>query len=242
MRLLKLLTPILLALLIAGCAGGPANQALLRGKQAFLQQNYGTAFIDLSRAANYADPNAEYALGYMYYYGLGTPRNEPQAYYWFTKAASWGQCQAKTALAMLQLNAPKDLNFGRHPATAAEEAAIVASEPTVPNLPVPAHEPLLKRSHAKDEVKAAGKVVKAPQPVFALLLYSSTDLGQANIFIQQSKLQGQVRIRRAKVGRQYQYQVLYGEVYKNKVSARAGIKKLPASVQAMRPSIIANAR
>lgn len=59
------------------------------------------SFEQVKQAAAQGDPDAEYALGYMFYYGRGTPRDEDSARLWIGKAAAQGQPQAIKALQLL---------------------------------------------------------------------------------------------------------------------------------------------
>lgn len=66
-----------------------------------VQQQFGMSIDQIRHAAEQGDPDAEYALGYMYYYGKGTPRDEQAARMWIQKAAAQGQPQAVKAVQML---------------------------------------------------------------------------------------------------------------------------------------------
>lgn len=59
------------------------------------------SFNQVQQAAIQGDPDAEYALGYMYYYGNGTTRDEKSAMDWISKAAAQGQPEAIKALKLL---------------------------------------------------------------------------------------------------------------------------------------------
>jgi TPR repeat protein len=52
--------------------------------------------------ASRGNPDAQYALGYMYYYGIGTSRNTDLALVWIKKAAAQKQDLAVKALPMMQ--------------------------------------------------------------------------------------------------------------------------------------------
>lgn len=53
----------------------------------FRQGHYTRAFEKLWMPAHSGNPRAQYALGYLYYYGLGTVRDEDLARAWFRHAA-----------------------------------------------------------------------------------------------------------------------------------------------------------
>ena len=67
----------------------------------FRTQNYRDAFIRLLPEAKKGQPDAEYAVGYMFYYGQGVVENRKKAWYWITKAARAGQPDAVEAAAIL---------------------------------------------------------------------------------------------------------------------------------------------
>lgn len=73
----------------AGCAG---NHYLER---------YGCSLERLTAAARSGDPDAQYGLGYMYYYGIGTMRDEARARDWIKRAAAQGQPLAVKAYQMM---------------------------------------------------------------------------------------------------------------------------------------------
>lgn len=89
-----------LILLCASCAFGPLN--LQEGIRHFQEQDYRQAFIRLKPEAEKGQPDAQYAIGYMYYYGQGVLEDRKQAWYWITRAAEAGQADAKTAVQVLQ--------------------------------------------------------------------------------------------------------------------------------------------
>jgi DamX protein len=63
---------------------------------------FGMSFDQLKQEAAKGEPDAEYALGYIYYYGKdGAPQDAQAAKLWIQKAADQGQPQAKKALQLL---------------------------------------------------------------------------------------------------------------------------------------------
>lgn len=69
------LSGILLCVCLTACAP-KAHTLYLQGSEAYQQKHYQTAFALLLKSADYGDPYAEYAVGYMYYYGIGVDRNK----------------------------------------------------------------------------------------------------------------------------------------------------------------------
>lgn len=80
--------------------GQPAGQAgdLAAAKQAYARGQYRRAAVLLLPLARQGDADAQYALGYLYYYGLGVPRDAQRAVHWIGQAASRGHEKAQRAL------------------------------------------------------------------------------------------------------------------------------------------------
>lgn len=78
----------------------PVNVACTQN--AYLRQYH--CDIDLiERKAEQADADAEYALGYMYFYGINTEKDEYAGAAWMRAAAGQGQQQAIMATNLLDL-------------------------------------------------------------------------------------------------------------------------------------------
>ena len=75
---------------------------LNRGIQCFQVQDYRSAFIRLLPEAKADQPDAMYAIGYMYYYGQGVVEDRKKSCYWINRAASAGQKDAIRALKILK--------------------------------------------------------------------------------------------------------------------------------------------
>lgn len=86
--------------LLTACVTSGLN--LDEGIKSFQVQNYRQAFILLKPEAQRGQPDAQYAVGYMYYYGQGVVEDRKQAWYWINRAASAGQPDAMEAVKILQ--------------------------------------------------------------------------------------------------------------------------------------------
>jgi hypothetical protein len=72
------------------------------------QQQSGKSFSQVKEAASGGDPDAAYALGYMYYYGQGTQQDVEMGKAWIHRAADQGQPMAIRALQLLdRVDTPK---------------------------------------------------------------------------------------------------------------------------------------
>lgn len=89
-----LMTSVLTTTVLCTACVPPIQNAYKMGEQNFKVQNYYTAFQNLMVAAKGGIANAQYAVGYMYFYGLGVAKSEPWAVYWLQQAAQNGQPQA----------------------------------------------------------------------------------------------------------------------------------------------------
>lgn len=92
------------AFLLAGC-DGPGVSAYHRGNHAYEYGNYKEAFANYLYAANQGVVPAQYAVGYQYFYGQGTKRDEPKGIKWLQRAAHHS-LRAQYALHLIQENRP----------------------------------------------------------------------------------------------------------------------------------------
>ena len=111
MRIFLMIAVLAAGLTLQSCASYNATkQQVQSGKQNFEQQDFSKAFAELKPAAKTGNADAQYAIGYMYFYGKGVVESRDLAIYWMQKAASQHQPLAMKALSMIEennaLNAP----------------------------------------------------------------------------------------------------------------------------------------
>ena len=80
-----------------------ALSTIERARAAYSQKDYGQTLILLNTLVQQNNAEAQYALGYMYRYGQGLPRNQERASYWITLAAKNGCVKAQAALQLMRL-------------------------------------------------------------------------------------------------------------------------------------------
>lgn len=85
-----------------------------RARTAYSQKDYGQALILLNTLVQQNNAEAQYALGYMYRYGQGLPRNQERASYWITLAAKNGCTKAQTALQLMRLKGDTQKAFNKN--------------------------------------------------------------------------------------------------------------------------------
>ncbi|HTM63461.1 MAG TPA: hypothetical protein VL360_03045 [Gammaproteobacteria bacterium] len=117
---------ILTAILLTSCASSkknpeaiPAQPAVMSpamkselayGKQLFKDGYYKRAMQQLLPLAAEGSMEAQYAVGYMYYYGFGVPQDTDSGYFWIKRSADQRYEPAINALVMIQKEQAK---FGK---------------------------------------------------------------------------------------------------------------------------------
>ncbi|MCE0723075.1 MULTISPECIES: tetratricopeptide repeat protein [Legionella] len=99
-RLFNRLIVVIFISALAGCAVTSAMN-LREGIDSFRVEDYRRAFIRLKPLAQKGQPDAQYAVGYMYYYGKGVVEDRKKAWFWINAAANLGQPDAKVAIQIL---------------------------------------------------------------------------------------------------------------------------------------------
>jgi len=83
---------------LASCTSPYLSQELSAGKVAFQSGDYANAYQKLLPVARSGRPEAQYAVGYMNYYGYGVPQNITSGLAWMDRAAAQNYAPAFTAL------------------------------------------------------------------------------------------------------------------------------------------------
>jgi septal ring-binding cell division protein DamX len=193
----------------------------------------GMSYEQLKKAAAKGDPDAEYALGYMYYYGSnGAPRDEPSARMWIQKAAAQGQPQAIKAAQLLSLTEhPKQGGFTtKPPVDRLAEAAKI--EPKVPateeDAVVPAK--MTSSSTPVDEER----LLKEPSHHYTVQLMGSFNREDVNRFARIHKLGPKAAVYKTHFHGKAWYVLVYG-IYSTDQAAEEAIKNLPADIIKLNP-------
>lgn len=93
---------LVLSLFVAGLSACKTSMNLEDGIECFKAGDYRQAFIRLKPEALKGHLEAEYAIGYMYYYGQGVVENRYEALHWIRLAAARGQPDAVKALQIIK--------------------------------------------------------------------------------------------------------------------------------------------
>jgi TPR repeat protein len=92
---------ILSTLFLFSCTSPKLSQELENGKLQFSNGNYKESFHQLLPLAAHGKKEAQYAVGYMYYYGLGVARDAESGIFWMKQSAEQGYQPAVDALQMI---------------------------------------------------------------------------------------------------------------------------------------------
>jgi TPR repeat protein len=109
--LLKTLIICLSVILLAACVNkhppehpNGTESYLENGKRLFEQQHYKEAMQNLLPLACDCVPEAEYAVGYMYYNGYGVAQDTDVGTFWIRRAAQHGYQPANVALQSISMD------------------------------------------------------------------------------------------------------------------------------------------
>ena len=99
---MRVIVLILVSLLLQSCASAIEGRQLAEGKKYFRDGDYKTAFHQLLPLASEGNAKAQYAVGYMYYYGYGVAQDPESGRFWMQKSADHKYPPAEKALEMLK--------------------------------------------------------------------------------------------------------------------------------------------
>lgn len=208
----------------------------------------------LQQAAEAGDPDAQYALGYMYYYGKNVPQDSQQAKNWIKRAAVQGQDQANKALSMMQSTpasnqpvaaepAAKPQVTTTAPAQSVQPKPVVSSQPASTPVPVQATaEPdnsmpiVPPRQATTPTTSGVERLRSAPASNFTIQLLASANKSELLRYIQANALDSQAMYYQTQRNGQDLFVLVYG-LYTNRSEAQAALQKLPASIRAQQPWI-----
>lgn len=101
--LVRILLIISLAFILQACASPRMAEEFEQGKMSFAAGDFKQAFHELLPVAvSEVSPQAQYAVGYMYYNGYGVSADTESGIFWMSKAAQKGYVPAQNALRMIQ--------------------------------------------------------------------------------------------------------------------------------------------
>lgn len=203
--------------LLFACSNKPAvmnDQASACADNPFLQK-YNCDITQVQQAAEQGNADAEYALGYMYYYGVDTTQDTQTALIWIKRSAEQGQPLAVKALKMLDPNAKihqhheaKVRHLSQSSGSASSKAMVSA--------------PLM------------GKIATIPSSHYTIQVLASFDRGRVSHFVREHGLQKHAAMYQSTYKGKPWTVLIYGD-YASKAAAEKAKRNLPMFLQHQHP-------
>lgn len=229
-------------LLLTACSSTTPKDSYAQAKLNFTEQNYYNAYQQLLVPAAKGNSDAEYALGFLYYYGKGTPVNQQLGKQWILKAAQDGNEQAAQAYQMILAKEQSIM-----PAGALPRAHVFHPKKLSRSKRTTRVKPKTTYKHIKAKIKPARKLNKGLTADenflmhvrgtdFTLQLLDTTSPAYAAKFIREQSLGSRARVFHRQLNGKDLYVVVYG-IYRSHAKAKTAIKALPLKVQNLKPWI-----
>ena len=234
---------VMMLSILSACTTDQNKTPFGQAKTNFAQEDYQAAFNNIQGPANAGNAEAEYALGYMYYYGKGTPLNQEKGKEWILKAAQAGNKNAQEAYQMILAHEQQIM-----PAAKMHQQMPMMKAPqqkTMKNAtPLISTKKVMLHSHSKIVSKksyypyttAEHQILAANHRHYTLQLLATHNANDAHRYIAKHKLGNNAYYFHRKLNGKDLYSVIYGD-YATRTAAAQAIKTLPKSVQILKPWI-----
>ncbi|MFT3742057.1 MAG: SPOR domain-containing protein [Gammaproteobacteria bacterium] len=200
-----------------------------------LDNNY--TVDQLQQAATAGDPNAQYALGYMYYYGKNVQQDTTSALNWIRRAAVQGQQQAIQALSLLNqpLHPQDNINTVQN--------AVISQADAEPMAPVVKPQQQAKSVVTVPNAKLHKTPTAAPTHLsqahpsrYTIQLLAAADKQALDRYVTKHKLHGKTLYGQTKHQGKSWYVLNYGK-YPSASAAKLAMNTLPSELKAQNPWI-----
>lgn len=220
-KLGRYIVMMLLTFLLLACASARMAEEVQSGKAAFDSGDFKRAFVQLLPLAVKCSPEAQYAVGYMYYYGLGVEPHKESGIFWIKQSAEQMYRPAIKAIQMIEKNKYQPevaLNTSQKEIQAQENLVHMAARLTPEN------------KEKEDDVLNS---LKEPNK-FTLQLLGSYSLEDVQALQSRLKLQNATQIASTKHEGRDWYVLTYGQ-YSATYLAKLAKDDLPANVAKLHP-------
>lgn len=165
MRALSCIAILVSIITLCACSKSPTSPSQAKmsacSNDPYLMK-YNCSVSRVQQLASQGDPDAQYALGYMYYYGVSTVRDEDNARLWISRSAAQGQPLAKKAMVMLS----EDKASIRHNDSLIKSTIAEVNDLTKAKKPtITRHQHRLVRQRVHSQPKPVTLATKKPVPV-----------------------------------------------------------------------------
>lgn len=246
---LNYVTVLLATVLLAACASPHLSAEMEVGKMAFQTGDYPKAFHQLLPIAKAGRPEAQYAVGYMYYYGYGVPRDLSAGMFWIGRAAAQHYPAADQALERIRqdnaahessevtarLYPKKSLHVKKSPAMSLPQ--VVKKQPRHTDVAKVARVMAPEKKHEQVSGQKTGENTCAGEAArYVLQLYGSWEFSRVSAVRKQLGLrdQGAICVTKRDGGKWY---VLVTGQYANMDAAKKAKAELPSRLKAAHPWI-----
>ena len=216
---------ILMCLTLTSCASIYQSHQLHQGRSNFQHGNFKAAFNQLLPSAYHGNAEAQYAVGYMYFYGYGVPMDRASGKYWITKSARQDYLPAINALELIRQS-----EMQAHPLQAQTPNILMKAINSTKN----AKADVKKTSLYENSLRTVAFVPQVKSNLYTLQVYGSYDLADVK------KLQAKLKIEEDSFYSKTQfhhhdwYVLTYGK-YVNVHQAKLAENEMPASVKKFNP-------
>jgi len=195
-------------------------------------QKYSCSIERVEDAAERGEPDAEYALGYMYYYGIDTTQDTDTALIWIKRAAAQGQ--------PLAIQAAKMMSKQQYPnkgeaSMDQQDTASPATTPVSKKAQKSAHQHQWSAHQIAPASSAANlAIMKMPASHYTLQIMASSKIATIQNFVKSHHLGFAAKTYQTTAHGNPLYVLVYGN-YPTRAAAQAAKSRLPANVQTMHP-------
>ena len=213
-------------------------------------QKYNCSLEEVQQAALSGNSDAEYALGYMYYYGIGTVQDQKTAMLWIQRAASKGEplaIKAQQLLAQSKQTAISnpDASSDLTKASSSESKVLSQNEDQDPRLLAGAP-PVTKSSGdampvsdhllaTQDEaLTSTAKLLNIKPSHYAVQLMGSSNKSAVLKFVQQNNIGAKSSVYESSYHGAPWYVLVYGD-YASSGSAKLAINNFSTTLQNLHP-------
>jgi septal ring-binding cell division protein DamX len=225
---------ILICLLLQSCASTYNAERLQGGKVSFMAGDFKSAFHQLLPLAAEGVPQAEYGVGYMYYYGYGVTQDSESGIFWMNKAANAHYPPAIKALAAIQEN---NLKQGEAPSPYSSYKGEEKPLSALPPVSQQGHVTVMPEPEKPTVAKTADSVMPDTFPKkYTLQLLGSYDLVSLKSQQTQHNLSDVTYIGQTEHNGRDWYVLTYGK-YSSISSAEIARYQLPQKIKDFKPWI-----
>ncbi|MBV53166.1 MAG: hypothetical protein CL816_03760 [Coxiellaceae bacterium] len=201
-------------------------------------EKYNCSLESVQQAALSGNPDAQYALGYMYYNGIGTIKDEQTGMLWIQRAASQGEPLAQQAQHLLKSGeasiAAQNATVS-HPQSVVSSASVVASSSAPdPRLTssYPSQNASLKTASINSSLNS-NIMIKRPNN-YTVQLMGSYDRRAIQRFVDQASLGNNAVIYEASFHGKPWFTLIYGD-YQSAKAAKEAIAVMSSNLRELHP-------